>query len=66
MTRLQMYSHEHILGNPNALKALVRFVDGELKHRRYSHRYKPATNIPVPEIMRIHAGPRVLSMQGRS
>ena len=31
-----------------------------------TRRYKPATNIPVREIMLIHAGPRVLSMQGRS
>jgi hypothetical protein len=66
MTRLQTYSHAHILGNPIALETLVRFGDGELKHRSCSHRYKPATNIRLREIMLIHAGPRVLSMQGRS
>jgi hypothetical protein len=66
MTRLQTYSHEHILGKPIALKARVRFGDGELKQRSCSHRYKPATNIPLREIMLIHAGPRVLFMQGRS
>jgi hypothetical protein len=31
-----------------------------------TRRYKPATNIHMREIMLIHTGPRVLSMQGRS
>jgi hypothetical protein len=66
MTRIQTHNHEHIIGNPIALEALVRFGDGKLKHRSCSDRYKLATNIPVREIMLIHAGPRVLSMQGRS
>jgi hypothetical protein len=66
MTRIQTHSHEHILGKPIALEVLVRSGDGKLKHRSCSDRYKPATNIPVREIMLIHAGSRVLSMQGRS
>jgi hypothetical protein len=80
MTRVQTHSHEPLIGDQAALQFSVGELQHRSRSGRWITRrsesnnarivatqgYKPATNIPLREILLLHAGPRVLSMQGRS